>query len=328
MHSTLIALKLIWLIALTSVSMVPINSTKAKEHRSDDRLRINLITSVAWHGKHIFPHNIAVINKIRQEFPGLVLHHFISPNYFLNQSEEERHRRAKLIQSVVKDGDKFGLFLEARSEIVETSGVLFRSRPTFFGGDHISCNQPGSCEQDALLGVYSRDELVRIFAQSLRVLRDNGFNPDSKWMSRYWEGDAQIAQAAIRSGLQQDFSAIPPSRVQSRLRHSPGFAWLRATWSRLEQDLAQPYTRKFGRGQVLVVPQSAGVIDYATPEELLATVEDLVQKAKASQRRDLVLQLLFHQETADSMHARLITTLRGIHNLAQQDSLDLASGKL
>lgn len=292
---------------------------EAEPKPSQQQFKFAVVTSLVWHGDHIFPHNLQAIQEIRQKYPTLRLWHFISPNYFLVEDEEERARRAQLIRSVTKEEDYFGLYLEARPQLLERAGVLFRARPSFFRGDKLLCTSVFDCQHDAMLSIYSEADLVKIFTTSAQILFDNGFPVSERYMNRFWEGERHITQAALQMGFKQDYSAIPPSHLSRRLQPMPGFSWLEANWKLLNNTAAQPYWRKIKQGRMLVVPQSAGVLDFSTPKEIMQRFQTDLLKIKEENRTVIVFQLVWHQETANIYRPRLENTFHHLKQLAERE---------
>ncbi|MFW7379404.1 MAG: hypothetical protein ACOH5I_11390 [Oligoflexus sp.] len=297
-------------------------AAEANDHVQENK-KMALVLSLVWNGDHIFPHNLEALSQLRQTYPDLRFWHFISPNYFLATSDEERERRASLIQKHIKEKDFVGLYLEARPNIIEESGVLFRARPSFFRGSTVQCESLENCQYDAMLSVFSQKELRKIIRTSKSIIEAQGFHIGDRFMNRFWEGDSHITQAALDLGFREDYSAIPPSLLFRRLAQVPGFPWIEANWKRLEQRGGQPYWRKFPEGRILVVPQSAGAIDYLTPREFMENFSRTAALFEADKNNILVFHMTIHQETAAMYLPKLNKVLQALEQGTKEKQLSI-----
>ena len=94
--------------------------------------RVRLLVSVIWEGYEVSSLNIRALEKFREIYPDMALTHFLSPAYFLKPTLTPI--KVALMQRVFRAHDRVGVYMQPWKSLTEEAGVLFRNKPTFWGG--------------------------------------------------------------------------------------------------------------------------------------------------------------------------------------------------
>jgi hypothetical protein len=277
-----------------------------------------LVFSVIWTGDHLLDANLDALKELQKTFPDAPWRHFISANYFLTaKSSQQASQRAARIRALVRPTDKMGLLVEARPELVQKAGFLYRSAPSFYRGQANTCQTLRDCQHDGLLSIYNSAEIYGLLQVSERLFEQQQMQLDGLFMNRFWESTPSISKAAAFSGYTENHSAIPPSLVKRRLRYFPGYISLQKNWAHLDGQLAQPYWQIQEPAPILMVPQSGGIIDYTPPATILQHFRRQLRQARKIRRQYYIFQLVWHQETAAQFQGRVEKTLQGLAEIAK-----------
>ena len=119
------------------------------------------------------------------------------------------------------------------------------------------------------------------------------------------EFSVKIVKAASRSGFKYDWSAIPPSRIQRRLKSFPIYQWTIENWREFESSF-QARKLASSKEALVVIPQTGGAIDFNTSSEIFRYFEQT--KSQAAEQATL-FNLVIYQETLSTYFPRLQETL-------------------
>ena len=282
--------------------------------RSEAKTKHIYVTlSIFWEGSHLHEHNIKTIETLRETHPEIKVHHFISPAYFLHENREER---IATIKRAIRPKDTLGVFVSPWKNLIQEADILFRVSPSFWGPRETACES--NCGNAVPLTVYSSQDIKKIFDLSRNIIERAGFKPLKSYSVSGWQHSTQIANAAKDTGFHYDFSAIPPSRIHRRLHNYPVYNWTLANLSGFEGALQPKFSRRSG-SPIIVIPQSGGIIDYNTVEEL----EGFFMEALKQSSESTIYNLALHQETISTFKPRLQRILSKINKLAEESGTTL-----
>lgn len=271
--------------------------------------------SLFWEGSDIKQHNLDALQKLRSNFPQLKINHFISPVYFLDP--EQRNSNLNKFRSALKEQDQVGLLLSPQKPITDKAGILLRNAPSFWGQTEKFCDS--ECGASVPLTVYSSSDIEKIFDASIGATSNLGISFSKSFATSGWQYSKAIAEVAAKKGFKYDWSAIPPSRIVRRLHNFPIYNWTKDTWSQFEKS-NQPRRIKTTLSPMIVIPQSGGVVDYNTSQELLSFYKETLAQVQTS---GTIYNLAVHQETCATFLPRIIDAMNKIFSDSKEKGTSL-----
>jgi hypothetical protein len=188
---------------------------------------------------------------------------------------------------------------------LEACGLPYRSEPAF-------SETEGACSQDdcgynvSLESAYSESELRTLVACSSEQLMQQGFRRPTHFRAGGWQLGPKLADALQANGFSWDSSRIDTSLLLGRWHADSALIKLLETLHPDAGALEQP--RKIRPG-LMQYPNNAALADYTSASDLLAIFQALAEKAQ-TERKEMVMVLGFHQETADHYLPRLDEAIR------------------
>lgn len=285
-----------------------------------------IVLSLQWEGRDLLDHNLIAIAELRAQFPDIPMIHFISPAYFLRSPSEALSARQK-IRSVMRSQDQIGLALGGWKSLVGAAGAIFRNGPTFWGYALRPNDCAWDCGQDIPVHIYPEEELDKIMTQAVKTLEEHGFGRPRGLAVTGWMASPTVLEAATRVGISHDFSAVPNEPLKPLIGSYPLQAWVQGLWPK-----STPTFRSFKiptqTSSILEIPQSLPPIDYVTVAAALKVLTDFnapVKDPQDASQGERVFQIVFHQETAQTMAPRLFKLLTTLEGLKQQDQSKLSA---
>lgn len=289
---------------------------------------LRTIITLAWEGRDLRPENLAAIDSLRKKFPKLRFMHFISPAYFL-RDHAARAEAATTIKARILPDDDVGLLLNGWKSATSAAKIPFRSYPTFWGSTLREIDCQLDCGLEVPINIYPARELRQLIASGLDTLEAQGFGRPIAIQTSGWVASPQMIESAIAEGMRYDFSAIPLTLIEHRIRLFPLHAWVSNLWLDVTPS-TEPYELRVANAQITQVPQSLGVIDYHTRQTATAAVNNWLKIA--DQRRaygpPVTATLGLNQETADLMAAMSVDMLESLLSSAKAAKINIESSVL
>jgi len=170
---------------------------------------------------------------------------------------------------------------------------------------------------DVDISAYSTDELQNIISNSKTILERQGLPVGNSFRAGAWLAASNVLEAARREGFLVDSSAVGFDQMvgdkkmigkTDLYRDKPFAGMLRVLWPGISNE-SQPFVLKTPAGPILEMPDTGGMADYVTVEEMVDHVDNAVQQLDSDDR---YVHLGFHQETAARNAAKVIAVITQI----------------
>lgn len=290
------------------------------------KIPLKMITTLAWEGRDLKSSNLAALDGLRKKFPELKIMHFISPAYFLRDAATNASN-AKLIRERIRAGDGVGLLLSGWRSVVQGSGSIFRSHPTFWGAPLSEGQCEIDCGHEVPVNVYPMDDLRRIISFGLSTLEQQGFGRVLSVQTTGWVASPQVLVAMAEEGLRYDYSAVPAQAIRKRAAAYPLLQWVSNLWNQVT-PASQPFEMRLGNSLLTEVPQSLGAMDYldqTQASELFAISLEAALNQPDDNGHARVASIAAYQETLDSMRSMFTAIILGLRKDAAQRQVRLES---
>lgn len=268
--------------------------------------RVRVAVSVDWEGDSLRESNVRAFQYFREAHPDVPLTHFLNAAYF---TKSGRHVvRQWNPRDVVSPIDECGLHVHGWRSLVESSGVEYRSEPTFqdtFLDEHQTSRDQGA---NIDIRAYTVDELQAIIANSKRILEEQGLKVGTSFRAGAWLAGPNVLEAIRREGFLVDSSAVDSLKWLRPFHAEPLHGMLREVWPCITNE-SQPYLIETAGGRILEMPDTGALADYNTLPEIVEHVDNAVQKLDSE---DLFVHIGFHQETAASNVWKVISAIKQI----------------
>lgn len=263
--------------------------------------------SVDWEGAYLDEGALAALARFRSENPGVPVTHFICPAYYSKPDAVGAEVTAALRQQV-RPGDEVGVHLHAWNTLVQAARVPVRAGRSFLTADGRLMEFEGDAGFDLDPTIYTVTELRAILATSRRLLEAAGLRVAPVFRVGGWLAAPNILEAARAEGFTVDSSAIDPAWLgdgdgEEEFQLLAGR--LRDVWPKVDRT-TQPFLVDTRAGPILELPDSGGMADQVTMEEM----EEHVRRAAQGASRPVFVHLGVHAETADD-HAEELSTALG-----------------
>lgn len=268
------------------------------------RPTVTLYMTVDWEGWSLEEENLQAMQDFRVRHPHIPMLHLLNPVYAM-RAGMDMAQVTQRIRSTFLPGDGEGLHLHGWRTLVEACGLGYRSEPAFSEAE-------GACSQDdcgynvSLELAYSESELRTLMACSSEQLVQQGFRRPTHFRAGGWQLGPKLAHALQANGFRWDSSRIDPALLLGRWHADSALIAMLRTLHPNATALEQPRTLRPG---LLQYPNNAALADYTSASDLLAIFKALAEKAHA-ERKEMVMVLGFHQETADHYLPRLDEAIR------------------
>jgi hypothetical protein len=168
--------------------------------------KVRIVVSVDWEGDDLQAQNLQAMRDFRRDFPEIPLQQFLNAAYY-TKHRADTTQISKLIKSVLLPKDEHGLHIHAWKNLVESSGVKFRTNPSFVADGFMIAWCETDCGQEIALTGYSKDELRKIIAHSIEILQREGFARPRSFRAGGWQADDNVLDALAAEGFTLDSSA-------------------------------------------------------------------------------------------------------------------------
>jgi hypothetical protein len=265
--------------------------------------------SVNWEGAFLDEESLAALARFRIDNPGVPVTHFISSAYYTKQSAVAADVGA-VLRKHVRPGDEVGVHLHAWNSLVQASRVPVRTGRSFLTADGQLMKFDDDDGFDLDLSIYTVSELRSILATSRRLLAASRLEVAPIFRAGGWLGTKGVLEAARAEGFTVDSSAIDPAWMgdgpgEEELR--PLAQRLREVWPDVDRT-TQPFVIETPAGPLLEIPDSGGMADQVTGEEM----EDHVAWAASQTRRPIFVHFGFDLETARDHAGQLSSALAAV----------------
>jgi hypothetical protein len=269
------------------------------------RPRVILTVSVDWEGGSLRDANLAALQALRRELPGVPLTHFLNAAYYTRAGANSEEVTAG-IKRGLEPGDELGLHIHPYRSLVEAAGVPFRDAPTFFGRP--LRGSTGDVGHEVELAAYSVDELKRIVRLSRTRLLEAGFAITRSFRAGGWIADGKVLEAIRAEGFEVDSSATDSTWHQEELADRPILGRIREIWPAVRHD-TQPFLVHTAAGPILEMPDTGALADYVSAEEMSGHVRQALARVRAGGTHPLFVHVGLHQESAARFGTRVSAAL-------------------
>lgn len=293
------------------------------------RGKLRLVVTVDWEGRDLNESNLRAMENLRTRFPQVKIVHFLNAAYFTKPGAVASDVSTR-VNRVLRPGDEKGLHIHGWKRLFEASGVTFRTDPTFWG---TSIDEKSACSFDCghevPINAYTTDELRKVVKFSLDTLETNGFGRAKSFRCGGWVASSNVRDALAAEGIRADHSEVPTPFLQPKLGKLPLYGWLGDIWP-TTNETAQPHTiavqSDAGKsGTLLEIPDNGAMSDYVTTQQMVDVFEKNKAAYKRDPRKDVVVSIGFHQETAATYLPQLEGALTRIFDEATAEKLPLES---
>jgi hypothetical protein len=252
--------------------------------------------SVDWEGAFLDEDALAALTLFRTGNPDMPVTHFICPAYYTKPGAVAADITASL-RAQIHPGDEIGVHLHAWNSLVQAASVPVRPGSSFLTPDGRLMDFEGDAGFDLDPTVYTVSELRSILATSRRLLESAGLKVAPVFRVGGWLGAPNVLEAARAEGFTVDSSAIDPAWLgdaEGEEEFQLLAVRLREVWPKVDRT-TQPFLIDTPAGALLEVPDSGGMADQVTGDE----VENYVQRVAQQAVRPVFVHVGLHAETAD-----------------------------
>jgi len=252
--------------------------------------------SIDWEGAYIEEEGQAALTRFRTDNPEMPVTHFICPAYYTKPGAVAADVTAAL-RAQIRKGDEVGVHLHAWNSLVQAAHVPVRSGRSFLTADGRLMDFDGDAGFDLDPTIYTVTELRSLLSTSRSLLASAGFTVAPVFRAGGWLGAPNVLEAARAEGFEVDASAIDPAWLgdaEGEEEFQQLAVRLRDVWPKVDRT-SQPFIIDTPAGPLLEVPDSGGMADQVTREEM----EDHVQRAAQKGGGPVFVHLGLHAETAE-----------------------------
>ncbi len=253
--------------------------------------RVHVVLTLDWEGAYLSD-GLPEIVALRRDYPDAAITHFVSAGYLTKTPPVDGVVNA--LRSVILPQDEIATHVHVWTSLVRASGIEPRTSPSFLTGtEKVVAFPDGDVGFDTDLDVYDVAELRAILRTSRSKLEEVGFDLSRSFRAGGYLTSPKVLAAITAEGYRADSSMVDANVLGDE---TPAFATrLHELWPK-----ATPRSQPSVLGSVVELPIGA-VFDYGTVDAAIALVDDAV----ASNQRDQIVVLAFHQETAGEFLPRV-----------------------
>ena len=287
------------------------------------RGKIQLLVTVDWEGRDLRDANVNAMRDLHTRFPQVKVVHFLNAAYF-TKGDADAEDATQRITSTIAPGDEKGLHIHGWKQLFEASGVTFRNAPTFWGTSIRPNECIYDCGHEVPISLYSAGELRKVVKFSLDKLEEQGFGRAKSFRCGGWMAKDSVREAVAAEGLLYEQSAVPTTFLAPKLQNAPIYGWLSELWEGTTET-SQPWEIATPAGTLTEVPDNGALADYVSADQMVATFEANKAEWLRDRRRNVVVSIGFHQETAAQYLPQLEAALERIYEIAEQERIPLES---
>jgi hypothetical protein len=287
--------------------------------------KLQLVVTVDWEGRDLREDNLAAMQHLHARFPQVKIVHFLNAGYYTKQGAQAADVTAR-INRAIQPGDEKALHIHGWKRLFEASGLTFRASPTFWG---TSLNANGNecisdCGHEVPISLYTTDELRKVVKFSLDTLETNGFGRAKSFRCGGWMAKPNVRDAIAAEGLTYEHSAVPTVFLQPKLGTTPVYGWLSELWQGTT-NVSQPYTIATASTPLTEVPDNGALADYVSTQQMMDTFEANKSAFLGDRKKNVVVSVGFHEETAASYLPQLEAALERMYAEAKAEGLPFES---
>ncbi|MBW2457470.1 MAG: hypothetical protein JRI68_23385, partial [Deltaproteobacteria bacterium] len=132
------------------------------------------------------------------------------------------------------------------------------------------------------------------------VLDEAGYGRAVSFRAGGWMAAPNVREALVAQGLTVDSSAVPAHFLADEIGDAPLHHWVEVLWAGTEAT-SQPYELD----GLLEIPDNGALADYVTADEMFQVYADAKQRWVEQPDQDMLVNIGFHQETADKYLPRV-----------------------
>ncbi|HEY0191256.1 MAG TPA: hypothetical protein VGC42_09065 [Kofleriaceae bacterium] len=272
--------------------------------------RVIVVVTVDWEGAELSADGLDALDDLRHKLGPVPVTHFVSAAYFTKPHADPA--AATTIGRAIRADDELAVHLHAWRSLVGASGVTAKLSPSFLTGtDQLLAFADGDAGFDTDLDAYSVAELRAMLRTSRQLLARTGRPVSQAFRAGGYLGTPKLVQAIADEGFTVDSSAIAPRQLDER-PDAVLSQRLAEVWPGLEPS-ARPWHARPG---VLELPIAA-LADYATSDQLAGAITAAQARLQAAPRRDVIVVIGCHLETASDFALRLADAIAKVPDRAQ-----------
>lgn len=269
---------------------------------------VRAVVSVDWEGDVLVRENLQAFKDFREAHPDVPLTHFHNAAYFTKTTGSFRKSgyREWIPSQAVSPIDENGLHLHGWQSLVESSGVEFRSGPTFLELEPLD-EGVEDAGVDVDIRAYTVDELQAMIVKSKELLEESGVKVGTSFRAGGWLGGANVLEAIRREGFQVDSSAVNTAAIDG-FAGKPLLPMLRQLWPGISNK-SQPFLVETPAGSLLEMPNTGSLADFTTVDAMVDHFDDAVRELDSEDR---FVHIGFHQESAERFAPLIIEAINEI----------------
>jgi len=287
------------------------------------RGKIQLLVTVDWEGRDLKDANLQAMRDLHTRFPEVKVVHFLNAAYFTKQDADADDAELR-IASAIEPGDEKALHIHGWKRLFEAAGVTFKSSPTFWGTSLRPNECIYDCGHEVPISLYSASELRKVVRFSLDTLEERGFGRAKSFRCGGWMAKDSVREAVAAEGLLYEESAVPTEFLAPKLRNTPIYDWLGELWAGTTQT-TQPYKLATAEGDLVEVPDNGALADYVSADQMVATFEANKAEWLRDRRKNVVVSIGFHHETAAQYLPQLETAIERMYEIAKRERIPFES---
>lgn len=290
------------LLALLAFGPTDANGSEVAGQAKPADVRISV--TVDWEGALLHSPGLTVLRRIHHAGGGRIpLTHFLNPAYF-TKADADPVQVSQQIRTAILPGDALELHVHGWKSVTDQAGIRYRNEPRYLGQPQVMQFSDGDIGYEVSLAAYEVEELVSLLHASKAILQAHGFELGMGFRSGGGVSSPTVQRAVAKAGYRWDGSPL----VWTWLDEEPALqAAVKASWPDLTAR-TQPYQVQTPDGALLALPASGAFADFLTSREMVAHVEEAVQRSRKTGKPVWVV-LGIHEETADEFGFRMETAL-------------------
>jgi hypothetical protein len=298
----------LWVLTVgCAASTPPVASPDKLAARLAVRPRVILTVSVDWEGGSLRDTNLAALEALRRDLPGVPFTHLMNAAYYTRAGADPAEVTAG-IKRGFQAGDELGLHIHAYRSLIEAAGVAFRDGPTFFGRPLRS--RDGDSGHEVELAAYTVGELRSIVRLARGRLVEAGFAITRSFRAAGWIADAKVLEAIRTEGFEVDTSATDSKWFTEELADRPILGRIRELWPNVKET-TQPFAINTPAGTILEMPDTGALADYVSAEDMSGHVQEALARVRSGSSRPVFVHVGLHQESAARFAGRVSAALTG-----------------
>lgn len=282
-----------------------------------NRGEVLLLVTVDWEGRDLVDANLQAMRNTRERFTDIPMVQFLNAAYFTKPGVD-RDDAATRMRSVLAADDELGLHIHGWKRLFEASGVTFRDNPTFWGPPVPASECGYDCGHEVPISAYDPGELSQVIRFSVDTLDERGFGRAVSFRAGGWMAASHVLHALASEGFVNDSSAVPATFLAGEIGHLPLHQWIEELWDGTAST-SQPYRLE----GLTEVPDNGALADYVTGDEMFAVYLEAKKRLAEDPEHDVVVNIGFHQETANKYLPRIEDALTRILDDAREDDIPL-----